>query len=315
MAGFELDPNVPLGHTGKLELLYNRALQRSKAALEAEALEALERSDSLEDSWQLSSQGTVEEVVEVLKEVQERKSLYRSRVSEHADREIEPEMEHLGAAHMEPPIDFFSHVNPDCFNVDGKPVAKPRWHPPGNCDARRRPHVPLDRDFDSPSESEESEEDDHVDQEARTMSQRSVLKRAAGPAKTGRQFEKVEVTQSFKAGAPEAGGKKMGQFQLQERPSEGQPQLALPAPAICPCHGPHCCIDHCRNLAGHCSTLLEGLRHWRQAKVVPKPQPPRGPYKLEDEDPAVEELRMARERQLTMGTLEQNRTRARQRAS
>jgi len=283
--------------------------------LEAEALEALERSDSLEDSWQLSSQGTVEEVVEVLKEVQERKSLYRSRVSEHADREIEPEMEHLGAAHMEPPIDFFSHVNPDCFNVDGKPVAKPRWHPPGNCDARRRPHVPLDRDFDSPSESEESEEDDHVDQEARTMSQRSVLKRAAGPAKTGRQFEKVEVTQSFKAGAPEAGGKKMGQFQLQERPSEGQPQLALPAPAICPCHGPHCCIDHCRNLAGHCSTLLEGLRHWRQAKVVPKPQPPRGPYKLEDEDPAVEELRMARERQLTMGTLEQNRTRARQRAS
>lgn len=30
MAGFELDPNMPLGHTGKLELLYNRALQRSK---------------------------------------------------------------------------------------------------------------------------------------------------------------------------------------------------------------------------------------------------------------------------------------------
>ena len=59
--------------------------------MEAEALEALERSDSLEDSWQLSSQGTVEEVVEVLKEVQERKSLYRSRVSEHADREIEPQ--------------------------------------------------------------------------------------------------------------------------------------------------------------------------------------------------------------------------------
>lgn len=312
MAGFELDPNMPLGHTGKLELLYNRALQRSKAALEAEALEALERSDSL-DSWQLSSQGTVEEVVEVLKEVQERKSLYRSQVSEHADREIEPEMEHLGA-HMEPPIDFFSHVNPDCFNVDGKPVAKPRWHPPRNGDARRRPHVPLDRDFDSPSESEESEEDEHVDQEARRMSQRSVLKRAAGPAKRGRQFEKVEVTETFKAGAPEA-ERKMGQVQLQERPSETQPQLALPAPAICPCHGPHCCIDHCRNLAGHCSTLLEGLRHWRQAKVVPKPQPRRGPYKLEDEDPAVEELRVAREQQLTMGTLEQNRTRARQRAS
>ena len=55
--------------------------------MEAEALEALERSDSLEDSWQLSSQGTVEEVVEVLKEVQERKSLYRSRVSENADRD------------------------------------------------------------------------------------------------------------------------------------------------------------------------------------------------------------------------------------
>ena len=126
----------------------------------------------------------------MLKEVQERRSLYESRVSEHAGREIEPEMEHLGAAHMEPPIDFFSHVNPDCFNVDGKPVAKPRWHPPRNRDARRRPHVPLDRDFDSPSESEESEEEEHVDQEARRMPQRSVLKRAAGPAKTGRQFEK-----------------------------------------------------------------------------------------------------------------------------
>ena len=35
MAGFELDPNMPLGHTGKLELLYNRALQRSKVPLTA----------------------------------------------------------------------------------------------------------------------------------------------------------------------------------------------------------------------------------------------------------------------------------------
>jgi hypothetical protein len=38
MAGFELDPNVPLGHTGKLELLYNRALQRSKVPVTAQFL-------------------------------------------------------------------------------------------------------------------------------------------------------------------------------------------------------------------------------------------------------------------------------------
>lgn len=38
MAGFELDPNMPLGHTGKLELLYNRALQRSKVPVTAQFL-------------------------------------------------------------------------------------------------------------------------------------------------------------------------------------------------------------------------------------------------------------------------------------
>ena len=282
-----------------------------QAALEAEALEALERGDSVEDS----ERSLVSEDLDLMvpnSGVKERISLHETRLRRSLDQEIQAEMEDVRSP-KQSPIDFFSHVNPDCFNVDGRPLGQPRWHPPRDGDARRRPHVPLDRDFDSPSEEEEDEEE-HVDEEVRRVTKvprkRADLKEADLGSRGSRPFEKVEVTQSYGA----ATAMQMGQVQLQERPREAQ--LALPPPQTCPCHGPYCCIDHCRNLAGHCSTLLEGLRHWRTARDVTKPkQAPRGPYKLDNEDPAVEELRVTRERQLTMGILEQNRTRARQRAS
>eukprot|EP00438_Fugacium_kawagutii_P020505 Skav212682 [mRNA] locus=scaffold1930:79778:83094:+ [translate_table: standard] len=287
MEGFELNPNMLLGQSGKLELLYNRALQRSKVALDAEALEVLERSDSefLEPHSE-EHLALDEDDEDEGEEVAERRSLYRSKTLQFWDSEMEPEMEHLGACPPEPAIDFFSHVNPDCFNEGGQPVAKPRWRPPREGDARRRPHVPLDRDFDSPSESEDSEEE-HVDFEAKRPPQRG------GRTATFQKAEGFREQRQF------------GRLQLES-------QLALTGPEVCPWQGPHCCIDHCKNLADHCSALLEGLRDWRTTKVK---VPQQRPHKLPEEPPAVEELRVPRERQLNAGTLEKNRTRARQRAS
>lgn len=263
-----------------------------QVTLENEAVEALERSDSVEESGRLSSSlaSVDDEVVEHLKAVGARRSLYQAKLEEMCDDErhpYAPEIEKLEAL-KEPPIDFFSQVNPDCFNVHGLPLSRPRWHPPRGNDARRRPHVPLDQDFDSPSESESS--DDHVDEE---MVQ---VRRSSKP------WAEVTVPQ-MKAGAE----MQMGQLQLQERPETTQ--LALPAEWC----RPHCCIDHCRSLADQCSTLLESLR-W-QAKKPEKPAEKRGPQKLENEDPAVEELRVVRVQQLAKGAMEQNQMRAHQRAS
>lgn len=171
-------------------------------------------------------------------------------------------------------------VNPDCFHVDGQPVRQPRWHPPRHGDARRRPHVPLERDFDSPSESEDEDgEDEAVNQPYRVESQR------AAEANMG------------------------AQAQLQERPADGLPAL----PISWPC-GPHCCIDHCRTLAQGCSTLLEGLSSWRAATVELK-QSRRGLCQVKDEDAVVEKLREVRECQLAMGTKYQPSMRTWQRAS
>ena len=122
-----------------------------QVTLENEAVEALERSDSVEESGRLSSSlaSVDDEVVEHLKAVGARRSLYQAKLEEMCDDErhpYAPEIEKLEAL-KEPPIDFFSQVNPDCFNVHGLPLSRPRWHPPRGNDARRRPTCPVGPGF------------------------------------------------------------------------------------------------------------------------------------------------------------------------
>ena len=156
-------------------------------------------------------------------------------------------------------------VNPDSFHVNGQPIRTPRWRPPRPQDARRRPHVPLHRDFDSPSESEDDEQGE------------------AGPSE----------------------GSKWQMRPHQEEAADSQR-------TSWPC-GPHCCMDHYRNLAQGCTTLLEGLSSWRGAKL--KARASRGLCKLETEDEVVEKLREVRECQLARCTQYQPNMRTRQRAS
>ena len=291
------------GPSGKLGFLYSDALQTSKATMEEEALQALDTSNvDTEDSSEESLQELPLE--EIPPQIPARRSLYeKHRLTRlNTAKDSYKEMLDSGSLFPADPIDFFSKTNPDSFNMDGKPVRQPRWRPPRAGDARRRPHVPLDQDFDSPSEEESSEE------EAQAKQRGKVPKAARSKAKAAKA--RAPHRESSQRGAP-ATEMKMGQADMQERPRQAKDLLALSDISRWPC-GPYCCIEHCRNIAKGCSTLLEGLS-WTTL-TPPKKSEPRGVFKLEEENISVMELREIRQRQLALKTCMPS-TRTQQRAS
>ncbi|CAK9104017.1 unnamed protein product [Durusdinium trenchii] len=282
-----------VGRAGKLELLYSSALRTNKAMVEEEALQALADGDSSDSGAESLPELPLRELSERI----QRRSLHEKRMDTiRAGDQSYKEMLDSGKLKVDS-IDFFSQVNPDCFNVNGRPC-KPqvRFRPPRPGDARRRPHVPLDQDFDSPSEDEE-------EPQAQGSPPRDRRKK--------RYEERHEENQ--RGAAPET---QMGQVEIQERPQQAKDLLALPdVPSGWPC-GPHCCIEHCRNFAkalSDCSLRELATSFWSSSKVVPVTKT-RGVFKADGEELAVAELREVRECQVAMKAYKPS-TRALQRAS
>lgn len=259
-----------VGCSGELELLYGNSLLQSKVTLEElermkmEEEKAPERPESPPPTPPLQSEMCTRDRRSLRQALQE--ALWKNQ-----DRYGEEEKG--DTALQRPPVDYFSKTNPDCFNLNGQPLAQVRRRPPREGDAPRRPHVFLDWDFDSPSESEDDVE--------------------------APQVAKVDVPAVSQA--PEMPKASKAQARVTQASEE---VLALPSPW--PCHlGPYCCLDHCRSLAGHCSTLLQSLGLSRR----------RGVWRLQGEDEAVEKLCQVREEQLARHTVYQTSLRSRQRAS
>ena len=257
-----------VGCSGDLELLYGNSLLQSKVKLEeVERLKMEREGDVSEPDLEsppptppLQSEMPTRDRRSLRQSLQEALWVNQDHYGEEDDLET--------MALQRPPVDYFSKTNPDCFNLLGQPLGQPRRRPPREGDAPRRPHVYLDWDFDSPSESEEEEQAAQV---ANVPPVSRRVERVKAPA--------LEVTASEEV-------------------------LALPSPW--PCHlGPYCCLDHCRSLVGHCSTLLQSLGLSRR----------RGVWRLPGEDEAVEKLCQVREEQLARHTIYQTSLRSRQRAS